>query len=303
MICSRASRTRALINFDQKRNSFYNKYKHGPTRINNPTPNYIEMIKAYFGREGLEFVKAEAKRTFLDKPFRRIFPKNPEEDKTYIFEHFDSDERIKSWKPVADSDSLNGFSTSSFVRSNAGHGLFTGVLDNRVPDDGVTMKSGAVGLIGPQRPRDQLLQRETHWDWSAYNTVEIRFRGDGRRYMLVLNTGTYTSDLQYYDIHGFPLYTRGGPYWQTYRIPFSKFIFGFKGRVQDEQGGLKTDVKFVAITLEDSYDGPFALELDYVGLRYEQPPFEELTAYEGYTFPHIKYRPLQVDCDPPDQTP
>lgn len=284
----------------QTRNSFYNKYKHGPTKITNPDPDYLQWFKDFFGKEGVDFIKEEAKR-IVKIPFRAD-PKIYDVNTTIVFEEFDTEEAIKKWKPVADSDAHVGYSTSNISMSKAGHALFHGILDNRVPDDGVTQKSGFAGIIGPTRPRDSLLAKENHWDWSRFNTLEIRYRGDGRKYMVVINTGTYTSDLAYYDVHGYPLYTRGGPYWQTYRIRFSKFIFANKGSIQDSQDCLpERNIKFVSITLQDIVDGPFALEIDYIGLRAETSPFYEESAYELYTHPHIRYTQVSPGCDPPDQ--
>ena len=42
-------------------------------------------------------------------------------------------------------------------------------------------------------------------------------------------------DIWWHDLWTFPLYTRGGPYWQEYRVPFSKFYFAHKGKIQDDQ--------------------------------------------------------------------
>lgn len=291
------------LNIGQIRTSFSNKYRHGPQSISNPQPDYVKWLKDFFGPEGKDFIKHEAMR-IAKKPFRSRIPKKIEPEKTYIFEHFDSNESIKRWKPVADSDSLNGFSTSTIVRSPEGHALFKGVLDNRIPEDGVTMNSGCAGIIGPAAPRDNIYAMESCWDWTGYNCVEIKYRGDGRKYGLVLNTATYECDLQYYDYYAFPIYTRGGPYWQTVRINFTKFIFAYKGLIQDEQGGLPFfKIKFVAFTLQDNVDGPFALEIDHIGLRYESMPFDEVTPYEGYSFSHINFRPLQVDCEAPENAP
>lgn len=290
-----------LINAIQVRTSFYNKHKHGPLKISNPKPDYIQWLKDFFGREGWEFLKSEPKRIFQQKITSKCLEKEVKSNETYPFEHFDGDDWLKRWKPVADSDSLNGFSISTLSRSKAGHCLFKGVLDTRLPDDGLTQQSGFAAMVGPAAPRTGPLNIDTHWNWSQYNCVEIRFRGDGRKYDLVLNTSSYLDDLSYYDTMGHPLYTRGGPYWQTFRIPFSKFIFSNKGFIQDKQGYLPTHtIKFVSIALQDTVDGPFELEIDYIGLRNETSPFTELTKFEMYTFPHIKYIQVMPGCDPPE---
>lgn len=284
----------------QKRHSFYNKYRHGPQKITNPDPPYMSWIKEFFTKDGMRYLKSELRQTMAES-FKMKYYLPVCSDKLVKIEEFDSDESIKRWKPVADRDSLNGYSESKIIRSPAGHALFTGILDNEKPDDGMTSNSGFVGIMGPQAPRKHPFQREAFWDWSQFNCIEIKCRGDGRKYQVVLNTSTYTSDLQYYDCFSYFLHTRGGPYWQTVRIPFHKFVFNYKNFIQDLQTGmLPTRIKFVAITLQDGFDGPFALEIDHIGLIHETNSLDTKSAYEGYTFEHVKYRPINVDCPAPE---
>lgn len=271
---------------------------HGPKRISNPKPDYKQWLKDFFGDEGKQWIKKETKR-IINKPFRRL-PRKIEHNQTVIFEHFDSDESLSRWKVSADSDSYNGFSTGSIIKSPAGHALFKGYLDNRLPDDGQTVDSGAVAMIGSTAPKDSLIHY-TPWSWTNYNTFEIKFRGDGRKYLLVVSTADPTNDISYYDAHIYPLHTRGGPYWQILRVPFSKFIFSCKGLIQDSQCGLPVfKVRFVGVLLKDKVDGPFALEIDYMGLRVQTREYREVTAYEQYSFSHLKYRSLQVDAPVPE---
>lgn len=285
----------------QIRHAFYNKYKHGPSEILNPKPNYKMLLKETLTKEGLTYGAKELYRLTLAKMFTKSEePYRP--NTTYIFEHFDSNESIKRWKPISDGDSLNGFSISSIVKSPDGHGLFKGVLDNRLPEDGVTQKSGFAGIVGPAAQRERIFSRDGSYDWSAFNCIEIRFRGDGRKYKIIANTGSYDNDLSYFDVYAYPIHTRGGPYWETRRIYFSKMVYAYKSFIQNEQGGCPPKVKFIAITLEDTYDGPFALEIDYIGLRNDLGPVDEKCAYELYTHPHLKFRSIQVECDPPEQS-
>jgi NADH dehydrogenase [ubiquinone] 1 alpha subcomplex assembly factor 1 len=47
----------------------------------------------------------------------------------------------------------------------------------------------------------------------------MRVRGDGRTYNI--NLHTYGEmDITWQDLWMFPLYTRGGPYWQTVKVRF-----------------------------------------------------------------------------------
>ena len=55
------------------------------------------------------------------------------------------------------------------------------------------------------------------FDWSPYTHLTMKVRGDGRSYNV--NLHTYTDiDITWHDLWQFPLYTRGGPYWQTVKV-------------------------------------------------------------------------------------
>ena len=85
--------------------------------------------------------------------------------------------------------------------------------------------------------------------------------------------------------HSYPIYTRGGPYWQYVKIPFSKFVNTSHGRVSDRQHRFSPiDVRNIGITCMDNNDGPFSLELDYIGVVRDDNFFEEC-AYETYRVP------------------
>lgn len=60
-------------------------------------------------------------------------------------------------------------------------------------------------------------KRETYLDWTMYNKLVIRLRGDGRPYLLNITTEGYY-DIWWHDIYHYILFTRGGPYWQTAKV-------------------------------------------------------------------------------------
>lgn len=60
-------------------------------------------------------------------------------------------------------------------------------------------------------------QRETYFEWGAYNTLVLRVRGDGRPYMInIWSEGIF--DITWNDMYHHILYTRGGPHWQLSKV-------------------------------------------------------------------------------------
>ncbi|KAG8265917.1 Complex I intermediate-associated protein 30, mitochondrial [Homalodisca vitripennis] len=70
-----------------------------------------------------------------------------------------------------------------------------------------------------------------------------------------------------------------------YQIPFSKFFFTSKGRIQDIQYPVPLfNIASFGITLGERTPGPFHLEIDYIGLEFD-PSHTEKFAYELYRLP------------------
>ncbi|XP_033046372.1 complex I intermediate-associated protein 30, mitochondrial isoform X2 [Trachypithecus francoisi] len=65
------------------------------------------------------------------------------------------------------------------------------------------------------------------------------------------------------------------------RIPFSKFFFSNQGRIRDVQHELLLDkISSIGFTLADKVDGPFFLEIDFIGV-FTDPAHTEEFAYEN----------------------
>ncbi|KAG7251465.1 hypothetical protein CRUP_023938 [Coryphaenoides rupestris] len=115
----------------------------------------------------------------------------------------------------------------------------------------------------------------------SFNMLHLRVRGDGRPWMINLTSETYFTH-NWDDMYSYFLYTRGGPYWQDVKIPFSKFFLGYRGRIQDNQCHLWLDkINTIGFTLGDGVDGPFQLEVDYIGAHIDYAHKEQF-AYEIY---------------------
>lgn len=64
--------------------------------------------------------------------------------------------------------------------------------------------------------------RKRYYDWTNFNTLHLRVRGDGRPWMINIGTETYYSHMKD-DIYSYFLYTRGGPYWQDVKVRIEVF--------------------------------------------------------------------------------
>lgn len=74
------------------------------------------------------------------------------------------------------------------------------------------------------------------------------------------------------------------------QLPFSKFIFSNRSYIQDTQVPIPLcDVAWIGIALTDDIDGPFNLEIDYIGLENMTSHMEE-HAYETYNFDYYFYK-------------
>lgn len=105
--------------------------------------------------------------------------------------------------------------------------------------------------------------------------------------LIVFKVELYAYCIRRFDTWSTYLYTRGGPYWQVAKIPFASFIFQVRGSIQDRQQSPPLhEVQRWSVVLKDRVDGPFALEIDYMGamfdafhdrtLRWEMYPFNRL---------------------------
>ncbi|XP_064603137.1 LOW QUALITY PROTEIN: complex I intermediate-associated protein 30, mitochondrial-like [Liolophura sinensis] len=195
------------------------------------------------------------------------------------FERFNSQEALDSWVVTSDQDLLEGKSSVNLSLSRHNHALFSGNICTEVPKDGIVNKAGYCHLRSPKNMKS--FQREEPYDWTRYTHLVLRVRGDGRPYLFTIGISTYY-DVTWHDQYNFTLYTRGGPYWQTSKIPFSKFFMASKGRIQDKQEQIRLNkVSYFGLTQADGNDGPFQLEIDYVGLMFDENDNEEF-AYESY---------------------
>ncbi|XP_055025949.2 complex I intermediate-associated protein 30, mitochondrial isoform X1 [Misgurnus anguillicaudatus] len=132
-------------------------------------------------------------------------------EQTLVQWEFRGAESLNQW--IVSSDQEIGGHSVAYLKMGRNNVtcLLYGTLCSTPPRDGETRYSGYCTLRSKQ-PLGSF-DRKKHYDWSNFNTLHMRIRGDGRPWMINVSAETYFSH-QRDDIYSYFLYTRGGPYWQ-----------------------------------------------------------------------------------------
>ncbi|XP_077416135.1 complex I intermediate-associated protein 30, mitochondrial [Vanacampus margaritifer] len=233
------------------------------------------------GLDGIVKHMTLLKREFFDRwvgPQGKPLSEHLLEQNQVVWE-FRGPESLEQWVVSSDREIGGQSEVDLKLGRNNNTCFLSGSLRTTPPKDGETRYSGYCSMRTKQLLAS--FDRKKHYDWSGFNTLNLRVRGDGRPWVIIIGTETYFSH-QKDDIYSYFLYTRGGPYWQEVKIPFSKFFLTHRGRVQDDQHPLWMDkINTIGFTLGDKVDGPFQLEIDYIGVSKDYAHTEEF-AYELY---------------------
>ncbi|XP_065694795.1 complex I intermediate-associated protein 30, mitochondrial isoform X1 [Patagioenas fasciata] len=225
----------------------------------------------------LSMLKKETKDYFVGPGGHRLDQYLLEQTK--VVWEFRSQEDLNKW--VISSDVEIGGKSEVYLQlgRNNQAALLYGTLNTEVPRDGETQYSGYCSMRA--KPPMGSFFRKKYYDWSNFNSLYLRVRGDGRPWMINIYTDPYFSH-QKDDLYNYFMFTRGGPYWEEIKIPFSKFFLSSRGRIQDDQHPIWLDkVSTLGFTIGDKVDGPFQLEIDFIGLLNDRAHTEEF-AYEMY---------------------
>lgn len=189
---------------------------------------------------------------------------------------------IKKWLITCDSMQNRGYSTCKLDVNKNGRLEFSGYLNcDKLPLDGQTFRTGFAHLSSPFKKTGFGL--ESYFNWNYFNHFVIRFKGDGRTYRILLKPQSLQG-MQTESYYEYLLYTRGGPYWQVAKIPFSKFILCCGGRIQNKPSPLASmKIQSFAFTLV-KYTGPYKLEISHIGVHRDERNYQDYD-YEGYFVP------------------
>ena len=160
---------------------------------------------------------------------------------TVIFD-FSSPQDMEEWRIVNDGV-MGGLSSSELLAAGDSSAVFRGVLSLRNNGGFASVRSG----IGA-------------YDLSAYEGIELRVLGDGRRYQLRLRTDSRYDGVAY----KYEFKTEKGE-WMGVKAPFGEFEATFRGRVLEDYRPLDTaDIRQFGFLIGDGMEGPFRLEIDSV---------------------------------------
>ena len=117
----------------------------------------------------------------------------------------------------------------------------------------VSLENGGGFASVRSRPREH--------DLGGCSVLELRIRGDGRRYKINLKTDLREDGLLYRAVFE----TREDE-WQTLRLPFEEFLPTFRGRIAREAPPLDLScVASLGLMISDRQAGPFRLEIARIG--------------------------------------
>jgi hypothetical protein len=166
---------------------------------------------------------------------------------------FTDPEAVGDWVAIHDVV-MGGISSGGVEATAAGSMLFEGVLSLENNGGFASIRS---------RPRLR--------DLGAYEGIVIRFRADGNRYKLNLKTDPSFDGIMY----RVSFATIDGE-WRELRFPFSEFRASFRGRfVRDAPPLDPTRITTVGLLISDKQEGPFRMEVAWIGAYGEESSSEE----------------------------
>lgn len=265
------------------RSHFYQVDRHDGYGRDQRQKNEIEWIK-----EKVKGVKAGAKLLPAEiEKFKQEQRDKWRMDRQRIFEdgtfkkefEFRGADCLDNWIVTSDRTWGEGFSKAELTVSKQNMALFQGHLCCDLPQEGTIRRAGYANIKSAKKRKS--FYRDDRFEWNPYTHFIGRMRGDGRTYMITLYIDGEL-DMTWNDTYNYYLYTRGGPYWQWVKIPFSKFFFGAAGTIQNQQSELSRHyVSAIGFTIMDQNDGPFKLEIDYLGVM-KDDNHHDIFQYEQY---------------------
>ena len=163
-------------------------------------------------------------------------------EKELIIFDFSKASDLNQWRTINDTV-MGGISESQLQLTKEGYALFTG---------NVSLENyGGFASLQSQTSK---------YDFTGYEGIAIRLKGDGKRYKFSLKTNAYLDTTRYEAAFN----TDKGT-WTTVSIPFSTLVPTFRGTLLNNEPSLDTSkVKSFGLLIANKQEGPFRLEIDWI---------------------------------------
>ncbi|KAI5955750.1 hypothetical protein KGF54_001252 [Candida jiufengensis] len=196
------------------------------------------LIKSIFSKQN-ELTKSAA--TILD------FKNSPQESLDNIITRSDKE--------------IGGFSTVNFqYDENEKCGQFSGNLSLDLPKNNPQITRSGYAMFRTKDQSQSWLNGDKYWDWSNFNNLVMRVKGDRRKYLVNIQANTPLVT----DLFQHRLFLNNPGHWETVIIPLNDFVMTNWGVIQDGSELNKSEIKTIGIGLLDKQYGPFSLKIDTI---------------------------------------
>ena len=163
------------------------------------------------------------------------------EEELTIFD-FSKKNDLDQWRPINDTV-MGGISESQLQQTKEGNALFSG---------NVSLENyGGFASLQSQ---------PSHYNFTGYEGIAIRLKGDGKRYKFSLKNSMYLDSIRYEAAFN----TEKGS-WTIVRIPFNTLVPSFRGRILTNEPPIDVSkVKSLGLLISDKQEGTFRLEIAWI---------------------------------------
>lgn len=195
------------------------------------------------------FSRIFAKPNELNKPIQTVldFKNNPQYSLDNIMTRCDKE--------------IGGYSSANFNYNNQLKcGQFSGYLNLDLPKDNPEVTRSGYAMFRTKDQKESWLSGNSYWDWTQYQSLALRVKGDRRKYLVNIQANTPLVT----DLFQHRLFLNHPGEWETVVIPLNDFVMTNWGIIQDGCEINKSEVKTVGVGLLDKQYGPFNLNIDWV---------------------------------------
>lgn len=199
----------------------------------------------------------------LNSTLSRFFAKSADLTKSVqtVLDFKKSPEELLANIMTRSDQEMGGFSTVNFDIDPVTHaGHFHGYLSLDLPKDNPEVTRLGYAMFRTKDQKELWLLGNVYWDWSNFQSLVLRVKGDRRRYLVNIQANTPLVT----DLFQHRLFLNHPGEWETVVIPLNDFVMTNWGVIQDGSEINKAEVKTVGIGLLDKQYGPYSLKVDWI---------------------------------------